>query len=223
VGLAPHPDGVSPAAAGPGAGDPSAKGSSGVVHSQEPQGGSGGPRAQLPRCAGPRVPAGDRGARARALRPGLPAGTAPAIAFPYGHTHETQEEVYVVLCGSGRMKLDDEIVEPKQWDAVRSAGYVARLRGWAARPRDPRHRCAQPWRAEDASLNRIRHFRALLARSSRNAAYRGRSTPIVGTECVSAIQKSPANRSVLARNTSEAGVVAMQKVVGSNPISRLPC
>ena len=39
--------------------------------------------------------------------------------FPYGHTHRTQEEVYVVVRGSGRMKLDDEIVELKQWDAVR--------------------------------------------------------------------------------------------------------
>jgi hypothetical protein len=35
----------------------------------------------------------------------------PGYRFPYGHTHEKQEEVYVVLRGSGRMKLDDEIVE----------------------------------------------------------------------------------------------------------------
>jgi mannose-6-phosphate isomerase-like protein (cupin superfamily) len=39
--------------------------------------------------------------------------------FPYGHTHKVQEEVYVVVRGSGRMKLDDEIVELKEWDAVR--------------------------------------------------------------------------------------------------------
>ena len=43
----------------------------------------------------------------------------PGYRFPYGHTHKTQEEVYVVLSGSGRMKLDAEIVELKQWDAVR--------------------------------------------------------------------------------------------------------
>jgi mannose-6-phosphate isomerase-like protein (cupin superfamily) len=43
----------------------------------------------------------------------------PGYRFPYGHTHETQEEVYVVLRGSGRMKLDDEIVEVEEWDAVR--------------------------------------------------------------------------------------------------------
>jgi mannose-6-phosphate isomerase-like protein (cupin superfamily) len=43
----------------------------------------------------------------------------PGCRFPYGHTHRKQEEVYVVLRGSGRMKLDDEIVELKEWDAVR--------------------------------------------------------------------------------------------------------
>ena len=43
----------------------------------------------------------------------------PNYRFPYGHTHETQEEVFVVVGGSGRMKLDDEIVELQEWDAVR--------------------------------------------------------------------------------------------------------
>jgi mannose-6-phosphate isomerase-like protein (cupin superfamily) len=45
----------------------------------------------------------------------LPAG----YRFPYGHTHSTQEEVYVVVRGGGRMKADDEIVELREWDAVR--------------------------------------------------------------------------------------------------------
>ena len=43
----------------------------------------------------------------------------PGYRFPNGHTHTTQEEVYVVLRGSGRMKIDDEIIELKEWDAVR--------------------------------------------------------------------------------------------------------
>jgi mannose-6-phosphate isomerase-like protein (cupin superfamily) len=43
----------------------------------------------------------------------------PGSRFPYGHTHKPQEEVYVGLGGSGRMKLDDEIVDLEQWDAVR--------------------------------------------------------------------------------------------------------
>lgn len=43
----------------------------------------------------------------------------PGHRFPYGHTHVEQEEVYVVVQGSGRMKLDDEVVELRAWDAVR--------------------------------------------------------------------------------------------------------
>src|SRR5947207_7720294 len=54
----------------------------------------------------------------------------PGYRFPYGHTHKTQEEVCVVLRGSGRMKVDHEIVEVKEWDAVRGpsggwGGYEA--------------------------------------------------------------------------------------------------
>jgi mannose-6-phosphate isomerase-like protein (cupin superfamily) len=43
----------------------------------------------------------------------------PDHRFPYGHTHKTQEEVYVVMRGGGRMAVDDEVVELKEWDAVR--------------------------------------------------------------------------------------------------------
>jgi mannose-6-phosphate isomerase-like protein (cupin superfamily) len=43
----------------------------------------------------------------------------PGHRFPYGHTHATQEEVYVVVRGSGRMKLDDEVIDVGEWDAVR--------------------------------------------------------------------------------------------------------
>ena len=43
----------------------------------------------------------------------------PGYRFPYGHTHSRQEEVYVAVRGSGRMKLDDEVVELEEWDVVR--------------------------------------------------------------------------------------------------------
>ena len=46
-------------------------------------------------------------------------GVPPGYRFPYGHTHRKHEEVYVGVRGSGRMKVDDEIVELKDWDAVR--------------------------------------------------------------------------------------------------------
>lgn len=44
---------------------------------------------------------------------------APGFRVPFGHTHRDQEEVYVVLRGSGRMKIDDEIVELAEGDLVR--------------------------------------------------------------------------------------------------------
>ena len=43
-----------------------------------------------------------------------------------GHSHREQEEVYVVVSGSGRVKLDDEIIELKQWDVVRVSPPVVR-------------------------------------------------------------------------------------------------
>ena len=43
-----------------------------------------------------------------------------------GHRHERAEEVYVVLSGSGRIKLDDEVVELEPLDAVRVAPDVVR-------------------------------------------------------------------------------------------------
>jgi mannose-6-phosphate isomerase-like protein (cupin superfamily) len=44
---------------------------------------------------------------------------APNFRLPFGHRHKQQEEVYVLVSGSARMKLEDEIVELRQWDAVR--------------------------------------------------------------------------------------------------------
>jgi mannose-6-phosphate isomerase-like protein (cupin superfamily) len=38
---------------------------------------------------------------------------------PFGHTHSEQEEVYVLISGSARVALDDEVVELSQWDAMR--------------------------------------------------------------------------------------------------------
>jgi mannose-6-phosphate isomerase-like protein (cupin superfamily) len=44
---------------------------------------------------------------------------APNFRIPFGHKHEGQEEVYVVVRGSGRIKVEDEIVELAEWDAIR--------------------------------------------------------------------------------------------------------
>ena len=50
----------------------------------------------------------------------------------FAHRHEQAEEVYVVLGGSGRVKLDDDIVDLQPLDAVRVAPHV--FRTWEAGP-----------------------------------------------------------------------------------------
>jgi len=50
----------------------------------------------------------------------------PNQRSPFGHRHEKAEEVYVVIAGSGRMKLDDEIIEVSELDAIRVAPEVVR-------------------------------------------------------------------------------------------------
>ncbi len=50
----------------------------------------------------------------------------PGFRSQMGHSHREQEEAYVVIGGSGRIKLDDEIVELRQWDIVRVAPDVVR-------------------------------------------------------------------------------------------------
>lgn len=44
---------------------------------------------------------------------------APGFRIPFGHRHAGQEEVYVVLRGSATVKVDDELVELREWDAIR--------------------------------------------------------------------------------------------------------
>jgi mannose-6-phosphate isomerase-like protein (cupin superfamily) len=44
---------------------------------------------------------------------------APNFRIPFGHKHPNQEEVYVLVKGSARIKIEDEIVELEPWDAVR--------------------------------------------------------------------------------------------------------
>lgn len=44
----------------------------------------------------------------------------------FAHRHDQAEEVYVILSGSGRIKLGDEIREIAPLDAIRVAPHVAR-------------------------------------------------------------------------------------------------
>ena len=50
----------------------------------------------------------------------------PGKRSPFVHRHKRAEEIYVVLGGTGRVKLDDEIFNVQALDAVRVAPGVAR-------------------------------------------------------------------------------------------------
>ena len=43
----------------------------------------------------------------------------PNYRVPFGHKHNVQEEIYVILSCSARLKLDDEVIELEPMDAVR--------------------------------------------------------------------------------------------------------
>jgi mannose-6-phosphate isomerase-like protein (cupin superfamily) len=57
---------------------------------------------------------------------------APGFRLPFGHTHSEQEEIYVVLAGSARLKVEDEIVELGEMDAIRVPPGA--MRGFEAGP-----------------------------------------------------------------------------------------
>ena len=50
----------------------------------------------------------------------------PGKRQAFAHRHDEAEEVYVVIGGSGRLKLDDEIVEVTELDAIRVTPGVIR-------------------------------------------------------------------------------------------------
>ena len=57
---------------------------------------------------------------------------APGFRIPFAHKHKNQEEVYVLLRGSVRVKLEDEVVELKPYDAIRV--HKDTTRGFEAGP-----------------------------------------------------------------------------------------
>ena len=51
---------------------------------------------------------------------------APHFRQPFGHRHGDQEETYIVVGGSGRAKVEDEVVDLQRWDALRVSPATAR-------------------------------------------------------------------------------------------------
>lgn len=68
--------------------------------------------------AGGELEAEDTGLAYHVLKPGS--------RQPFGHKHNKAEEVHVVVAGSGRVRLDDEIVELAPMDALRLSPEVTR-------------------------------------------------------------------------------------------------
>ena len=79
---------------------------------------SGVGETQEARFANEALDAEDTGLSHHRVRPGKRQG--------FAHRHDSAEEVYVVLTGSGRVKLDDDIVEIESLDALRVAPGVTR-------------------------------------------------------------------------------------------------
>jgi mannose-6-phosphate isomerase-like protein (cupin superfamily) len=50
----------------------------------------------------------------------------PNQRMPFGHRHARQEEVYVIVGGSGRLKAGDEVIDVGRWDAIRLDPDVVR-------------------------------------------------------------------------------------------------
>ena len=50
----------------------------------------------------------------------------PGLRSPTAHSHREQEEAYVVIGGSGRVRLDDEVRDIRQWDVVRVSPATVR-------------------------------------------------------------------------------------------------
>src|SRR2546427_10478554 len=70
----------------------------------------------------------------------------PGVRSPSAHSHREQEEAYVVISGSGQVRLDDEIRELRCWDVVRVNRNGAGVRSRRRRPRTDRHRLRSPRR-----------------------------------------------------------------------------
>lgn len=51
---------------------------------------------------------------------------APGTRTPVSHSHREQEEAFVVVAGSGRVRLDEEVRDVRRWDVVRIGPPVVR-------------------------------------------------------------------------------------------------
>jgi mannose-6-phosphate isomerase-like protein (cupin superfamily) len=78
---------------------------------------------------------------------------APNAVGSFSHNHDQDEEIYVILSGAGRIKLDDEVVEVGPWDAIRVAPST--VRGFAAGPEGLEMLAFGTHTEDDASMQQV--------------------------------------------------------------------
>ncbi len=78
---------------------------------------------------------------------------APNAVGSFAHSHDQDEEIYVILSGAGRIKLDDEMVEVGPWDAVRVAPST--VRAFAAGPEGLELLAFGTHAEDDASMQQV--------------------------------------------------------------------
>jgi len=66
---------------------------------------------------------------------------------PFGHRHDDAEEVYFVVTGSGRVKLDEDVIELREREAVRVSPGV--MRSFEAGPQGMEILAFGPRRSDD--------------------------------------------------------------------------
>ena len=74
----------------------------------------------------------------------------PGKQQPFGHRHKTAEEIHVIISGSGRVKLDDELVDVGEMDVIRVAPEVTRA--FEAGPDGLEYLVFSPRRENDADM-----------------------------------------------------------------------
>jgi len=75
---------------------------------------------------------------------------APGVRQPFAHRHGKDEEIYIVLAGSGQVRLDDETADIGPLDAVRVGPET--VRGFAAGPEGLTLLAVGPHGSGDASV-----------------------------------------------------------------------
>jgi mannose-6-phosphate isomerase-like protein (cupin superfamily) len=78
---------------------------------------------------------------------------APNAVGSFAHSHDQDEEIYVILSGAGRIKLDDEVLEIGPWDAIRVAPST--VRGFAAGPEGLEMLAFGTHAEDDASMQQV--------------------------------------------------------------------